>query len=266
MSNLSGLSTVNVELTSRCNKKCWICGRRKREKENPNIISTYGDMSFNMVEEIANQLPSGIVVQFHNNGEPLLYPHLGRAIDLYGKQITSLDTNGKLLLDKSDDIIGKLDTIAISIFEGDSEADSQFDIIKKFLKIKGNEKPLTILRLNGDVDDSRYSDLNIIMTKRLLHSPMGSFKYKKKNPTIPEIGLCLDFLHHLSISRNGKVSICVRFDPYGHGVIGDILEETLNSIWNGYKRIKWLEFHKQGKRKEVPLCKHCDFWGVPTGL
>ena len=32
-----GLAVVNVELNNTCNKACWICGRRKREKEHPEM-------------------------------------------------------------------------------------------------------------------------------------------------------------------------------------------------------------------------------------
>ena len=28
---MNGLSTVNIELTTRCSKSCWMCGRRKVE-------------------------------------------------------------------------------------------------------------------------------------------------------------------------------------------------------------------------------------------
>ena len=69
----------------------------------------------------------------------------------------------------------------------------------------------------------------------------------------------------MAINRHGDVSICVRFDPKGLGVIGNIKENDLVDIWNSPKRKKWLEAHKQGKRQEVPLCSYCHFWGVPTG-
>jgi hypothetical protein len=29
--------------------------------------------------------------------------------------------------------------------------------------------------------------------------------------------------------------------------------------------MRWKELHVSGKRKEVPLCSYCHFWGVPTG-
>lgn len=262
---LYGLANINVELTSRCNKSCWMCGRRKVEKDYPELTLSYGDMDFGLVKKIAKQLPSNVVVQLHNNGEALLYPKFGDAVKLFHKQITNIVTNGKLLLEKADEIINNLDTMAISIIENDPEADEQYKIIKKFLKIKGNKKPFTLLRLNGDVDQEKYKKFGLLMATRVIHSPMGSFNYIKRNPTIPEIGICLDFLHHLAIDRKGQASICVRFDPKRIGVIGDANKQSLEKIWNGAKRMKWLRCHKMGMRDKIPLCSYCHFWGVPTG-
>ena len=262
---LPGLTTINIELTSRCNKECWMCGRRKIERDFPELVREYGDIEFGLLERIAPQLPDRIVVQLHNNGEPLLYARLGEAIGLFSRQITSLDSNGKLLLQKADEIIGRLDTLAISVIEKDPEADAQYAIMKEFLKLKAERKPHVVLRLNGEVDAARYAEFGVPLARRILHSPMGSFRYRKQDPTIPEIGICLDFLNHPAISAQGKVSICVRFDPKGVGVIGDVRTQSLEEIWNGRQRLEWLEHHKQGRRKNVPLCSACEYWGVPTG-
>tara|TARA_Y100000031_G_C8182399_1_gene367157 strand:- start:252 stop:1067 length:816 start_codon:yes stop_codon:yes gene_type:complete len=262
--NLNGLGNVNVELTGRCNKNCWMCGRRKIEREYPQLTQEYGDMNFELAKRIAEQLPPNIVVQLHNNGESLLYPKFGEAVRLFNRQITNVVTNGKLLLEKADEIIDNIDTVAISVFENDPDADEQYDIIHEFLKIKNDRKPFTILRLNGEVAQERYKKFELVFATRILHSPMGSFNYKK-NPTVPEIGMCLDFLHHLAIDSKGAVSICVRFDPKRVGVIGDAKKQSLEEIWNSPKRINWLSYHREGKRDKVPLCSYCHFWGVPTG-
>lgn len=261
--NLNGLGCINVELTSRCNKKCWMCGRRKVDKDHPELALKYGDMDFELVRKISEELPPNIVVQFHRDGEALLYPRFGEAVRLFKNQIKNIVTNGKLIVEKADEIIGNLDTISISIFENDNEANEQFELIRRFLKLKGKKKPFTTLRLVGAVDSAKYEDLGCLIIRRALHAKMGSFNYRKKNPTIPEIGICWDFLHHLCVSREGKVSICVRFDPKGLGVIGDLSKNSLEEIWNGNKRMKWLEYHKEGKRDKIPLCSYCHFWGVP---
>lgn len=263
--NLSGLCNVNVELTSRCNKDCWMCGRRKVERGYPELTLKYGDMDFDLVRRISEQLPPNIVVQLHNNGEALLYPKFAEAVNLFKQQITNIVSNGKLLVEKADEVIDNLDTLAISVIENDPEADEQYEIIEEFLKMKGDKKPFTILRLNGEVNQERYKKFGLKLATRILHSPLGSFNYKKRNPTIPEIGICLDFLHHLAINSEGKVSICVRFDPKGIGVIGDANIQSLEEIWNSPKRMEWLKYHKIGRRDKIPLCSYCHFWGVPTG-
>lgn len=261
----NGLTTVNVELTSRCNKDCWMCGRRKVDREYPELTLKYGDMDFSLLESIAQQLPEGIVVQLHNNGEPLLYPRFKEAAGLFSRQIRCMDTNGKLIVQKSEEIIDNLDTLTISTFENDQEADEQYDLIKEFQEIKGARKPNIIIRCLGNMDLERYKELGCIIATRILHSPMGSFKYQKKT-TVPEIGICLDFLNHLVIRSNGKVFICVRFDPKGLGIIGDCTTTPLIDIWNSPERKEWLQYHKEGKRNKVPLCRSCEFWGVPTGF
>lgn len=259
-----GLANVNVELTSRCNKNCWMCGRRRVDREYPELALQYGDMDFVLVEKIAAQLPERIVVQLHNNGESLLYPRFAEAARLFHRQITNVVTNGKLLLAKADEIIDVLDTMAISVIEDDPEQEEQLAIIDEFLRRKKERKPYIILRLNGRVDSRPYEKFGLTIARRTIHSPMGSFNYRR-SPTVPEIGICLDFLNHLSINKDGKVSICVRFDPKGLGIIGDANDTALTDLWNGPLRLSWLASHCQGKRSEIPLCSYCHFWGVPTG-
>ena len=264
MASFNGLYCIHLELTSRCNKDCWMCGRRKIDREYPQIKLDYGYMDFGLVRSIARQLPDGIVVQLHNNGEPLLYPRFGDSARLFKRQIRCMDTNGKLIVEKAGEIIGNLDTLTISTFENDPEADDQYRLIKKFLKIKADRKPNVIIRCLGDVDIKRYKKLGCILATRILHSPLGSFNYKKSS-TVPEIGICLDLLGHMVIRKDGKVSTCVRFDPLGLGIIGDCTKQDLAAIWNGPKRKRLIGYHISGRREKAPLCSYCEFWGVPTG-
>ncbi len=272
---INGLSTINVELTSRCQKKCHMCGRRAIEKEYPHLAD-WGDMDYELVESISKQVPDGIVVQFHDNGEPLLYPRLAEALSLFSGKIRCLDTNGKLLVDKAEEIIGNLETITLSVFQGDDEKEEQYDILKKFIEIKGNRKPWIVIRLLGDVDGDPYKELSAnyntafpkfyTVARRILHSPKGSFKYERP-PTVPEIGICLDLLHHLSIKRDGKVYPCVRFnyfkDRFDANLLGDLNNETLDEIWNGPSRKTLVDSHVKGFRNTI-ICEKCEYWGVPT--
>ena len=259
----NGLTTVNVELTSRCNKACWMCGRRKIDKEYPQIASDYGDMDLELVKKIATQLPDGIVVQLHNNGEPLLYPQFGEATKLFRRKIRCINTNAKLIVEKSDEIIDNLEMMAISVIQDDSESEEQYGLVKEFLKIRGDRKPNLVYRCLGDVDKQRWEELEGIVVTRTLHKALGSYNYKRE-PTKPEIGICLDILNHMAINKDGDVSLCVRFDPLRLGFIANVNEISLLRIWNSPKRKEWIQAHIDGNRNAVPLCSYCDFWGVPT--
>jgi radical SAM protein with 4Fe4S-binding SPASM domain len=252
-----------------------MCGRRKLEKDYPELCN-FGDMDLDLAIDISKQLPEDIVVQFHSNGEPLLYPRLGPVLARYDKQIKCLNTNAKLLFEKRGVVIDSLDTLTISVIENDPEGDEQYKIVKEFVEFKGDRKPFMIYRLLGDVNCSVLSDRNDnwrkdrwyklpgIIATRILHSPMGSFNYTKK-VTIPEVGFCQDLFSHLVIDRFGDVYPCVRFDPTKINKLGNIKESTLEELWNSEKRLDMLKEHIKGNRNCSELCSKCHFYGIPRG-
>jgi len=264
---MHGPNFLNIELTSRCNKSCWMCGRRKMERNHPELCD-WGDMPYEMVEEIASQLSGQNVIQFHNNGEALLYPRLGDALRIFRGHIRCFNTNGKLLLDKASEIIGNLETLTISVIENDPEGDAQYDAVQRFLDLKrerGAEcKPRMVYRLLGDVDHrERWERLPGVIATRILHAPEGSRNYRKA-PTVPEIGICLDLLTHMAIDRYGNISLCVRFDPHGYLRVGHVNTTGLDGAWNSEKRKFYVKQHIEGMRDKLPGCSECDYWGCPT--
>jgi radical SAM protein with 4Fe4S-binding SPASM domain len=266
---LSGLSGINIELTSRCNKSCHMCGRRKIEIEYPDLAN-WGDMPLEMVENLAKQIPKGAFVQLHNSGEPLLYPRLMEALRAFTDHHTGLNTNGKLLMKQNEAIRAHLATITISVIPDDPDGMDQLDIVREFL---GYEvRPLVVFRLLGDIDIGRRVLIvqmqaqypRVIICHRVLHAPEGSFDYEKP-VTIPEIGVCLEMLHKLAVDRFGNVYPCVRFDPEKENLLGSLHGQSLASIWNSGLRDQWVRWHIEGERHRVPLCSECHFWGVPRG-
>lgn len=265
---------IHLELTNKCQKKCWMCGRRKIEKDYPYLANFNKNMDFNLVKKIAQQLPKNTIVHMHNNGEPLLYPKLKQAIKQFKHCITHFDTNAILLLDKKDDIINNLDILTISVIENDPLGIEQFEIVKEFLKIKKDKKPRVVFRLLGEVSTPQiYTDdlwyplakkYNCIIATRAIHSPMGSYNYTKK-VTIPEYGICQEILTHMSIDVDGDVFPCVRFNPFKLNKIGSVKESSIINIWNSKKRLKLLKLHIKGERNKIELCNKCDYWGIPIG-
>jgi radical SAM protein with 4Fe4S-binding SPASM domain len=208
------------------------------------------------------------MVQFHNNGEPLLYPDLQYAISLFSHCHTGLDTNGKALVERAFELIDVIDTLTVSFIPNDPERDDQLDQVERFLQLRGSKKPLVVFRILGQSDTEivRYlaQKHGCLITHRVLHAAMGSWKYSS-TPLIPEFGICTEILHKLSIDRYGDVSPCVRFDPKKINVLGDINEESLADIWQSEKRLRWVEYHKQGFRDKVPLCGPCEYYGIAKG-
>lgn len=261
-------SIINIELTNMCNKNsCYMCGRRKKEKTDPSFYNKYSKhMDFSLLEKISEELKDKqILIQFHWDGDPTMYPRLGDALKLFKNNIRCFDTNGKLLVSKAEEIIDNLETITISTFENDIEAEIQLNTVKDFLKVKGIKKPNVIIRCLGDTKyKHHYKDMGLLTVDRVFHKPEGSFGYSKQT-VIPEHGICLEALMHPAIDVNGDMSLCVRFDSDKIGVIGNVKYNTIEDIWFGEKRKEWLEKHIEGKRNEVPLCSQCEFWGIPRG-
>ena len=257
-------SHLNVELTSRCNKSCPMCGRRQMEREHPELCN-WGDMPFEMVRLIARQVPDGTIVQLHNNGEPTCYPYLGLALFQFKHCFRQFNTNGKLLPEKAGEIIDNLDVLTISVIENDVEGDYQYERVREFLAIKGERRPRMVYRLLGNVEKpERWEALPGIICTRVLHAPGGSYDYQRQ-VTVPEIGVCLDLLTHLAIDRWGNISLCVRFDPHGKLRVGNVNELSLWGAWKHPKRLEYIQRHIDQKRVECPGCDGCHFYGVPRG-
>ena len=262
---LVGLSQINIELTQACDKHnlCPFCAH-----QDPAIhfAAAYKPMPFDLLEKIAAQIPVGVVVQYHRDGEPTAYRRLGDALRLFKDHITSLVTHGENLVKRADDIINNCTSLTVSMFKGDPDGALQYDIVQRFLQLKGDRKPMVNIKVVGElpIDRDVYS-LGVPVIRRVLHNPDGNYHYAKRNPTVPEHGICLDFLSHPSVDWQGRLFICNRLDPENRGLLGDLKEQTLDELWNSPKRLEWLEAHKRGRRDQAsPLCKDCLYFGVPT--
>ena len=248
---------LNIELSNRCNKECSFCGRASARKKGELEL---GDIDLCLFQEIMWQYKDGII-QFNKDGDALLYDDLDEIGYLTHGLISNIVTNGILLYEKRKEIINNFTSVTVSVIEEDDE---QYETVKKFVEYKGDSKPEVLIKFLGNYHDPRYEQLGLQTLKRSVHAPKGDFGYKQSEPPIPEIGVCLDFLNKPSVSWNGKMYICNRYDPEGKGIIGDLNESTIEDIWNGEKRTQWLQHHKDGRRDLIPLCKTCTFWGIPA--
>jgi radical SAM protein with 4Fe4S-binding SPASM domain len=247
---------INVELTSRCNKHCKICPRWQNNIEK-------GDISLFLLSIIEKQLEDNIIIHFHNNGEPLVYPYLKEAFDIFPRQIKHFDTNGILLLERAEEI-QKANIISVSIIQDDPLGYEQLDILQKYLSIKPSNQKV-IARCVGDINGKRQliiKGMNIPIVKRVIHNKAGRVNYTKETIK-PEDFICRDFLNHPAIDYLGNFYMCVKYDPKGEGILGNVNTDTIKDLWYGKKRMEYLEKHVQD-RNDVEFCKNCEYYGYPN--
>lgn len=254
---MNGLARINIEITNRCNKSCYFCAWQN-PKLNPHAVRS--DMDFVLLQHIAGEVAPGIDVYFHCDGEPLVYPRLREALELFGRHTTCILTNGKLLLERFDDIVDHCTTLVVSAFEKDPEGEEQARILAAFDSQKGDRSPQVWVKVVGG-GDPPAAQLGIPVMERALHVP-GRTRYRGAIPGVPEIGICLDLLHGLSVTVEGAVYACNRFSnrPW----LGHLAAETLEQIWEGATRRRIYEHHCAGRRDRVPGCQGCQYWGVPV--
>lgn len=272
---MHALTQINVELTARCDKACAFCGHQ-RVDINP-AIATAGDMPLVRVGAIANELfhlaARPLVVQFHRDGEPLVYPKLADALGFFDAEgfIRSLVTNGKQLATRAGDLIGRCEAITVSAFNGDPDADAQDLALAAFLDARdaaGATLPRVHVKIVGSAPHDRLDywqrKLQLPVLWRRIHLPEASRRYRAGDPPRPEHGICLDLLHHPSIAWNGDVFVCNRLDPAHRGRLGNLDEATLGELLARPFRRQLIAAHVRGDRALGP-CVDCDYYGLPAG-
>lgn len=261
--SLSGLAQLSIELTSKCDKinLCKFCGHQDAAV-NP---IQYGDMDYELLKSIRRQVEAGITISLHRDGEPTAYPRLREALELFEGFTVSIVTHGENLVKCASAIIGHATSVTISVFKGDPDGDTQYETVKEFLSLKGDNAPRVQIKIVGDYPNSPYERLHLPILRRLIHNPTGNTHYAHISPTVPEVGICLDALHRPSIDWEGRVYLCNRLDPSKETQVGDLRCQSLDEIWNGPVRHEMIEAHKDGHREEAnDLCAKCHFWGVPS--
>jgi len=242
-----------------------MCGHQN-DKIFPNLQR--GFIDFALLEKIRAQLESGPILQLHRDGDPLAYPRLRDALELFSGFIISVVTHGEALVKRAEDVIDRCTTITVSVIPNDPDGDEQLDVLCEFLRLKGERKPNVNVKIVGEMDAGRLTalvGLGVPIIRRSLHQPSGDFKYRQSKPPIPEVGICLDFLSHPSVDRRGRLYACNRLDVNNYGYLGDLATQTLDSLWNGEKRKTMMAHHINGRRDLAnPLCAKCEYWGLPS--
>jgi len=70
---------------------------------------------------------------------------------------------------------------------------------------------------------------------------------------------CPQFWKRVTITWNGNVRFCVE-DWRNHGVVGNIMEQSIQDIWKGPLYEKFREAHATGRWGDMTMCAPCRDW------
>jgi pyruvate-formate lyase-activating enzyme len=268
---------VQIEITNACNYECIMCYRHSMENK-------IGFMDFTTFTKIIDDcVESGVKsVKPQFRGESLIHPKVSEMIK-YAKDKglhVHITTNAELLSEKIAEKIIKsgLDHIIISFHGFDREQyekihgkdsfEKTLDNIKKFAMTReklGSKTPkislqATIMDLNyksisnifemfkGYTDEFRVSNCGYHPETMIYDGRL--YKHNTRR-TIP----CLSPLTNLSISWDGKVTLCCVDSNFSLDI--GTIDEGIVNLFNSEKLNYLRKLHLQGKFEKISICSYC---------
>lgn len=266
-----------IEPTNRCNLNCAICPDKKNIKQ--------GFMSINDFQQIIlNIKHTAKAIYLHLHGEPLLHDRITDMVR-FCKQNTdakiSLSTNA-VLLNKNlaeeiantglDEIVFSLDAYKQKTFKELKKADlfnAANENIRYFLSVKGDGKPRVIIKMvltqlnknevNRFTKEWSLYDCKVHVTK--LSSWANQLEdYSCLSTDTPNYYLdsrtpCADLWFKMVVNYTGKVLLCC-YDYEGKHIIGDLLKESVQNIWNNDYLQNIRQGHLNSNFGDI-MCKSC---------
>jgi len=262
---------VAVELTNRCNLRCSMCpmGRLKRPT---------ADMPWWLVEKVAADLhDNGIRVGWlHEMGEPLLYPRLAEAVDLFPG--ASVSTNCVALDRRSaEELLSSslrrirlcLDTVNGRVFPHIRRGgifDEVVGNIRTFLDASSGhqveveiQKMITRQTAHETVDDFvRFLHLDRYPQARVIEKTCEALDTSDATELHESYYGCFQGhpLRWFVVLADGRVTHCC-YDAHGQQVIGDLKSQSVRQILESDAPATILDAFRRKDWETLPRCGEC---------
>ena len=244
---LNDCPVFGLEITTRCNKHCYMCPRN-------NFKRTNQQMTMETFDRLLGWLPKQCHVFFAGYGEPLLHPDILIFVKKFAERgnETSVMTNGKLLsAAKMQDLFNNgLDRLQISIVLKDGIEQIQHFVDMSDKKYSQHIE-FNVLYEEGMKTECEFVDAvrnqGFTVRFKLIHN-RGNELYETdwKDP----IKSCGSFFILGNIDTDGNLNICSQ-DINGKYDFGNISGTTFE---------EYIAFKKQffGNKSVIPICEHCN--------
>jgi hypothetical protein len=262
---------IAVELTNRCNLRCAMCPMNKLGRPD-------ADMPWELVEKVAADFKAnGMVVSWmHEMGDPLLYPRLAAAIDLFPG--CSVSTNAMLL----DEAIGReladstLRRIRLCV---DTVNPRLYPLLRRggiFAEVVANIRTFLELSLGRPMK----VEIQRLITPETSQETVASFREFFHLDRYPQAEVIEKTCEPLDTSdetpfhqsfygcfqgypfrwfivlADGSVTHCC-YDAHGQQPIGDMKTQTVREIVDSVKIERYMAAFKARDWQTLPRCGEC---------
>ena len=271
-----------------CNALCPHC-----PYTNSNIRKEYKDAPYmhkEVFKKIADESgPYNAYLRISGGGEPMLHPE-ATGLLVYAKKVgckIGLITNGSKFNDTN---LKQLIDAEVDLIEFSVDADNPKDYsiyrkgldwnvllenVKKAIRyrnsIRGKSKIIVSAVNQVGVDIDRIEDFwvnkigaDYIIKRKFLtwgnNTEMDNSKSADKSEYIDvEQTPCPFIFERLNIDSRGNIMVC-GYDISANTSMGNVLTDTIKSIWKGKGFEFYRNMHLSNKGSEITICKNCPDW------
>lgn len=268
---------VQIETINSCNARCWFCPvkdlKRERMKMSPSTFSK-------IIDQLTSY-PPDIIYPFLN-GEPFLDNRIISFLQEINEKLPYTQiiifTNGSLLDESTSRQLLKIHNLrqiwfSLNGMDYDYKQIMGLDYnntennIKIFLKLRdklGHPQDVNLSFVGKTSEDAKkiydqWKNYPVRLPIQLFFSPVKNFAglisgHVDTNRRINN--QCVRIYDYLTIIANGDVALCC-MDSEGQINFGNVLDMSIEDIWNGENRLHYVNMHKTRKWNDLKLCQNC---------
>jgi len=273
--------TVQIQTSNKCNAACTFCPYPYTEGKKKFQIMDW-KLYKKLIDECLKHDVKEVLPFFLN--EPLLNKDLVKYINYAKKKnpnsIIKIFTNGSLLTNKLNKELldSEIDQVIFS-FNGSTKKEYE-EVMKNLDFEKTKERITNFIRLRGESDKPEIavhmlkiglSDASLNEIKNYWNNlgvTVHLLKYENRAGNVVDYDItssskvhkipCSRLMNQIYILFNGDVILCCA-DWKNEVILGNVKENTISEIWNGKKRMEYVQAHLAGRFNDLKLCDVCNF-------